>query len=465
MPDRRALIVGGGIAGLAAAIELAGRTPDATFDATFDHIEIRESAERTGGRLLASPFAGLDHVDEGADAYLLRVPDAGRLATEVGITDIVSPTAASAAVWHDGLHAIPGGIVLGMPAAVRPFATSSLLSWRGKLRAGLEPILPRRDHDDALGALVRYRFGKEVHERLVDALVGSIYAADTDRWSLAAVPQLASLAAGNRSLLLAARAARRAALTPDAAGPVFGAPRDGMGSLAAAAAAHARDRGVVIHTGRPVDELAADGDGWRVDDDRFDAVVLAVPAPVAGSLLAGVAPEVAADLAGIPSADVIMVRLVVPDWPAHCQGRSGYLVPKPDQRYVTAASFASQKWAHWQPPEGGQLVRVSLGRDGLPVMHLDDDEVTDAVVTELGRHLDHDVQPSAISITRWPAAFPQYRPHHADLVARAVRGLPPGLAVAGAAYHGIGVPACIASGRRAAANVKQSTALADGDLT
>jgi oxygen-dependent protoporphyrinogen oxidase len=238
-----------------------------------------------------------------------------------------------------------------------------------------------------------------------------------------------------------------------------------MGSLAGAAAAYAAGRGVVIHTGRAVGDLAADGDGWRVDDDRFDAVVLAVPAPAAGALLAPVAPQAADGLARIPSADVIMVRLVVPDWPDHCRGRSGYLVPKPDQRFVTAASFASQKWAHWQPPAGGQLVRVSLGRDRLPVMHLDDDQVTDAVVTEVGRHLDHDVQPSALAITRWPGAFPQYRPHHAEVVLRTERELPPGLALAGAAYHGIGVPACIASGRRAAANVKRSTAYADGDLT
>jgi oxygen-dependent protoporphyrinogen oxidase len=458
MADRRVLVVGAGIAGLAAAVELAGGAAGGA-----EYVEVRESAARTGGKLVTSPFAGLDHVDEGADAYLLRVPDASKLAADVGITDIVSPTGASAAVWHDGLHPIPDGIVLGMPAAVRPFVTSSLLSWRGKLRAGLEPVLPSRDHDDSLGSLVRYRFGGEVHERLVDALVGSIYAADTDRWSLAAVPQLAALASGHRSLLLAARSARR----PGAghAGPVFGAPRQGMGSLAEAAAASARANGVVIRTGCTVGQLSVDGSGWRVDDERFDAVVLAVPPATASTLLADSAPAAAAELATIPSADVIMVRLVVPDWPAHCQGRSGYLVPKPDQRHVTAASFASQKWAHWQPPAGGQLVRVSLGRDGLAVMHLDDDQVTDAVVSELGRHLDHDIQPSALSITRWPDAFPQYRPHHAELVARAERALPAGLALAGAGYHGIGIPACIASGRRAASNVKQSTALADGDLT
>ena len=452
MAERRALVVGAGIAGLAAARDLVDG---------FDHVEVREADDRVGGKLQSSPFGGLPRVDEGADAYLLRAPDATRLADQVGLTDIVSPTAASASVWHDGLHDIPGGLVLGMPSKIRPFATSSLLSWRGKLRAALEPFLPATDPDDCLGALVRARFGDEVQERLVDALVGSIYAADTDRWSLQAVPQLAALARGNRSLLLAGR--RRPA-PPATAGPIFGAPSTSMGSLASAAAADAERRGVAIRTGVPVADLRRDGTGWRVDGDRFDAVVLAAPAAITAGLLRTVAPDSATAIGTVESADVIMVRLVQPDWPSRLAGRSGYLVPKPDQRLVTAASFASQKWAHWRP-DGGQLMRVSLGRDGLPVMHLSDDDVISAVTDEVGRHLSLDLQPSEWSITRWHRAFPQYRPHHHDLVARARSGLPEGLAVAGAGYDGIGVPACIASGRAAAETVKQSTARADGSLT
>ncbi|MAT07180.1 MAG: protoporphyrinogen oxidase [Acidimicrobiaceae bacterium] len=457
MADRRALVVGAGITGLTAALDLT---------ADFDHVEVREAADRVGGKLQASPFAGIDRVDEGADAYLLRVPDAGDLAARVGLTDIVSPTSASASVWHDGLHDIPGGLVLGMPAAIRPFATSSLLSWRGKVRAAIEPLLPGRDHGDSLGALVRYRFGDEVHERLVDALVGSIYAADTDRWSLQAVPQLAALSTGHRSLLVAAR--RRPA-PPAPGGPIFGAPETSMGSLAIATADEAQRRGVVVRTSTSVHSIeradtGRSGGQWRVDDDAFDAVILACPAAVSSRLLDSCAPTSARSLARIDTADVVMVRLLVADWPDRLHGRSGYLVPKPDQHLVTAASFASQKWAHWQPSDG-QMLRVSLGRDGLPVMHLSDDDVTRAVVDEVGRHLDLDLQPTELSITRWGGAFPQYRPHHHELVATARSGLPPGLAIAGASYDGIGVPACVASGRTAAAAVKQSTSLADGSLT
>ena len=455
MTERRALVVGGGITGLAAAVEL--------LDGPFDHIEVRESDDRLGGKIATSDFAGVPDVDEGADSFLARIPFGVAFAERVGVDDMVSPAGASAMVWHDGLHDIPGGILLGLPAAITPFITTSLLSWRGKLRAGLEPFLPSHDPDDNLGSLVRRRFGDEVHERLVDALVGSIYAADTDNWSLAAVPQLAGVARDNRSLLLAARTVRRAAPPSDA--PIFSTPRRGVGAIIEHAAAHLTAHGVAVRTGTPVASVEGEPGAWRVDGDEFAAVVLASPAAATSALLGSVAPDTAAALAGVGASDVAMVRLAVPDFPDRLTGHSGYLVPKPDQRLLTAASFGSQKWAHWQPPSGDQIVRVSLGRDGLPVLHLDDEAIIDAAVTELGRHIDHDVQPTEVSVTRWAQAFAQYRPHHGRLVAGAAESLPSGLAVAGASYHGIGIPACIASGQGAARRIKETTPPADELLT
>lgn len=445
--ERRVLVIGGGIAGLAAAVDLV--------DAGLG-VELWEAADRPGGKIATSSFAGLAHIDEAADAYLTRVPHAAALARRVGLTDaeLTAPTGARATVWHDGLHDVPDGVLLGVPASVRPFVRSRLLSWRGKLRAAAEPLLPRTDPADSLGTLIRRRFGDEVHDRLVDALVGSIYAVDTDRLSLATVPQVAALTR-HRSLLLGARAARRS--TPSAApgSPIFGAPLAGMGALVDAAAGYVAGRGGLIHLGRAAGELARDGDAWRVDGERFDAIVVATPAIAAGRLLAGVAPDAAAGLARWESAGVIMVRLAVPGdrWPERLVGRSGYLVPKPEQRYVTAASFASQKWAHWRPADGSQVLRVSLGRDGLPVDHLDDDAAVTASVEEVSRHLGFPIEPTAVSVTRWPDAFPLYRPGHPDRVAAVEAALPTGLALAGAGYRGIGIPACVADGQRAAASV------------
>ncbi len=455
--SHRVLVVGGGISGLAAAAALVQQRsthPDLA-------VEVWEADHRLGGKIATSPFAGIDAVDEGGDAFLVRQPHAVALARTVGLGpgQMTAPAAASATVWHDGLHRLPAGIVLGVPTDVKAFATSRLLSWRGKLRAGLEPLLPPTDHDDSIGRLVRGRFGDEVHERLVDALVGSIYAADTDRFSLAAVPQLAELARGNRSLLIGARAAKRKMPAPPPAGsaptPIFGAPRQGIGALVDATAAFVREHGGVVRTGRPAASLVADGSGWRVDDERFDAIVLASPARASAPLLVGVAPEAAAGLSTFEHADVIMVRLAVPagEWPDRLAGLSGYLVPKSEQRTVTAASFASQKWAHWRPADGSQIVRISLGRDGLPVEQLDDDTALARAVEEFGRHIGATVVPTATSITRWTGAFPQYRPHHFDRVATIEQALPAGVYLAGASYRGIGIPACVADGERAASAV------------
>ena len=457
MTGTRIAVVGGGISGLSAALAVADELPDA-------EVVLFEAADRVGGRIDTSAFAGVTGVDEGADAFLARVPDAVALARRVGL-DLVSPEPVGAAVWHDGLHPIPDGLLLGVPGRLGPLARSGLISWRGKARAALEPLLPRTSVDaDSIGAFVRARFGDEVHERLVDSLVGSIYATDTDRFSLAEVPQLAALAGADRSLLLAARRQRSAQGTATAAsGPIFAAPRHGMSALATAVAdTFARAGGTVV-TGTTVQAIEPTEQGLRLsagsDDRDVAAVVMATPATVAGPMIAGAAPHAATLLAQAETADVIMVTLHVPaeQWPERLRGLSGYLVPKPVQRHVTAASFGSQKWAHWRPPDGGEILRVSLGRDGVEVLHLDDDAVLDAVLADLEHHLGVAFTPSEVRITRWPGAFAQYRPHHARWVADVESSLPPGVFVTGAAYHGIGIPACVRAGtaiaRRVSAHV------------
>ncbi len=464
----RALIVGGGITGLAAAVELVDRQVDVT---------LWERAEQLGGKIGTTAFGGVDHVDTGADAFLTRVPHGVAFAHRVGISDdeITAPTSASASVWLNQLHDIPGGIVLGVPASVRPFVTTGLLSWRGKLRAAAEPLLPRRDHGDSLGAYVRGRFGNEVHEHLVDALVGSIYATDTDHSSLVSVPQLASLAAANRSLLVGARRQRLAAVAAAAGhapSPIFGAPRHGMAALVHAAAATVTASGGTIRLGTMAVAIEPHEHGWQVTGSHgtsviVDHVVLASPARATAHLLSGIAPEASDVMAGVEHADIIMVRLRVPaaDWPARLSGMSGYLVPKPRQTWVTAASFGSQKWEHWRPANGDQILRVSIGRDGLPVDSLSDDDALTAAVAELSLHLNFDVQPTDTSVMRWIDAFPQYRPYHHDRVAQLEASLPTGIHVAGASYRGIGVPACIADGQRVARAIAMSMTHAEKFLS
>ena len=143
---------------------------------------------------------------------------------------------------------------------------------------------------------------------------------------------------------------------------------------------------------------------------------------------------------------MVTLHVGADQWPEDLAGLSGYLVPKPVQKMVTAASFGSQKWAHWRPPGGGEILRVSLGRDGLPVLHLSDDEILQITLDELTRHLGVEFSPLETRVTRWPGAFAQYRPHHADWVDAIERSLPDGVFVAGSSYRGIGIPACVRQG-------------------
>ena len=448
---RRVVVVGGGIAGVTVAERLAAAVAAAGSDIGPVTVELLEASAAVGGKLRTTPFAGRAGVDEGADAFLTRVPHATALAARVGLDGaLTSPASASAFVWHGRLHTIPDGLLLGVPADVRALVATRLLSVRGKARAAIEPVLPRRPDGDSIGRLVRYRFGDEVHERLVDALIGSIYAADTDRFSLAMVPQLATLATGHRSLLLAARAARAAA--PPAGGPIFAVPLEGMQRLATATAARAAALGATISNHRPVTAIAADRSRWRIDDgEPAHAVVLATPAASTAALVARAAPELARLLTATDHADVAIVTMTLDDWPERLRGHSGYLVPKPDQGLVTAVSFGSQKWAHWRGD--GELLRVSLGRDGVPIGDHDDDALVAAAVAEPGRHLELDLQPSAVRVSRWPAGFPQYRPGHRAWLAAVDAVTPPGVFLTGASYRGIGVPACIADAEHTADDV------------
>jgi len=452
-------VIGGGIAGLAAAHQIANHEQ---CDVT-----LFEGADTVGGRLRSSPFAGLDDIDEGADAFLARVPDATRLAVDVGLEpSLVHPESVGAAVWFDSLHPIPDGLLLGVPGKLAPIARTGLLSWRGKARAALEPLLPGTSLDsDSIGDYVRARFGDEVHERLVDALVGSIYATDTDRFSLAEVPQLDALARRHRSLLLGARSTRQTLGTATAdAAPIFATPRSGVAGLARATADAVIAGGATVRLGHRIQTItdthrgngSGSGSGgaragtnrWDVDGECFGAIVIATPPRVAGDLLSAVAPQAARLLGTAETSDVVMVTLHVSDdeWPDRLVGRSGYLVPKPVQRTVTAASFGSQKWAHWRPPGGGQILRVSLGRDGQPVLQFSDDEVLERVLDDLALHLGTRFSPLEVRISRWPGAFAQYRPHHARWVDAVETALPDGIFVAGAGYRGIGVPACVRQG-------------------
>lgn len=420
---RHVVVIGGGVSGLTTALTVLTHSSEPVS------VTVLDSQPVLGGLIRTSPFAGLPAVDEGSDAFLTRVPWATQLAAELGLGDaLTAPTGAHAYVWHNGMHAIPSDLLLGVPAKVRSFATSRLISPRGKIRAALEPLLPRTTSTDSIGHYVRRRFGNEVHERLVDPLVGSIYAANTDNFSLAAVPQLAALTS-ERSMLIAAGKARKSASTQaNANSPIFGSPLRGMGALIDALTQRVIALGGIIRISESVESIERHDTGYNVhtthDSVRCDAIAVASPAKKSAAFIESLDSHAASLLQQWDHASVVLITLALPaqQWPSHLTG-SGYLVPKPDQRWVTAASFGSNKWAHWRPTDGSMVVRVSLGRDGLDVMHHDNDALVNLALADLKLHTNVDFTPTEVRTSRWADSFPQYRPHHFDRLEEMERSL------------------------------------------
>jgi len=425
----RVAVVGGGITGLAAAYEAAKAGHQVT---------LYEASDRLGGKILTAPFQGVP-VDAGPDAFLARVPHAVELCRELGLADqLVAPATGHAYVWTRGrLRPLPEGLVLGVPTNLVAMARSGILSPAGVVRAGLDLVLPKSrwsGDDPSAAEVVTARFGPEATDRLVEPLLGGIHAGRTDRLSLSAVaPQLAAAAAKHRSLLLGLRGT-----PPSLDGPVFYSLTGGLGALVDALA----DRLPDVRLGQRLDTLP--------DADR---VVVTTPAPVTAKLIDGLSPAAADELRAIDHASVALVTMAYPR--LDLQG-SGLLVPRVDGRLMTACSFATNKWPHWADAAGHTVLRVSAGRAGDDrALNLLDADLVGVLHAELREAIGVPGDgPVEARVTRWVDGFPQYAPGHAGRVARIEAALAhdaPHVRLAGAALHGVGIPACIASGRAAAA--------------
>jgi oxygen-dependent protoporphyrinogen oxidase len=450
---RRVAVIGGGVAGLAAAYDLHRAGVE---------VHVLEAGPRLGGKIQTAPFAGVD-LDAGPDSVLARVPFAVELFRELGLDDEIVPQPPGGAyIYSRGeLRRVPEGNVLGVPTDLDALAESGVVSPEAVARAAADLELPddRPDGDESVGSLIRRRLGDEILERLVDPLLGGINAGDSDRLSLAAgAPQIAAAARGaHASLIEALRAQRAAAPAPTGApAPVFYTLRHGLGRLIEALADQLD--GADVRVNAPVTALRREAEAWRVEladgSLEVDAVVLATPAYAAAELLGAVAPTAAEGLAAVEYSSVALVALAFPDDAA---GRpldgTGFLVPRVEGLLLTACSWASSKWPHLAQP-GRFVLRASAGRFGdTRALEMDDDTLVAALLDELRATMSLQGEPTEARVTRWHRSFPQYTPGHLDRVAAIETGLAdeaPGIRLAGAAYRGVGIPACINSGRTAA---------------
>ena len=457
-------IVGGGISGLAAAFVLR----NATVDGAPVRVTVLEGAPRLGGKLSASEVAGVS-MDEGAEALLARRPEGIDLITAMGRGgELVPAGTTSSAIWTRGaMRALPRRQFMGVPADIDELAATEVISPEGVARARREQRLDR-DGDISVAAAVGGALGPEVVDRLVDPLLGGVYAGRSEDLSFEAT--LAPLAAASRTHPALTSAAE--VLTPRPADPeakpaaVFVTLTAGLGTLPAAVAAAS---GAQVRTRAMVRGLARTASGWRLTigsaaDPGYldaDAVILACPAAPAARLLAQAAPTAATALAEIPYASMAIITLAYKADAFPDTTRSGYLVPAVDGKAVKAATFSTVKWPHLAraAADAGSpvhIARCSVGRIGeVALLQRDDEDLIALAAAELAEATGITGSPIESRVTRWGGGLPQYNVGHLDRVARiraAVAGQP-GLAVAGAAYDGVGIPACISTAATAAAQV------------
>jgi oxygen-dependent protoporphyrinogen oxidase len=463
-PRPRVVVIGGGIAGLAAAYRLTWQRPDVD-------ILLLEREPRLGGKIVTEQRDGFV-VEGGPEALLSAKPRLLELCHELGLGERLigtNPAARRTFIRRKGrLQALPEGLSGMVPTRLRPIALSPLISPLGKLRMGLDLVLPaaKGDQDEPLAGFVERRLGREAYRWLVDPLVGGIYAGDGRRLSLAATaPHLRQMEREHGGLIRGALAAKRRATASPAPPPAFPfqAPRGGLGEIVASLRERLTATGVAIETGVAATAVRERDGGFEIACSRgdaiaADAVICATPAFVTAELLAGIDAEIASALRAIPYASVATVALAYPEQaiPRPIAG-SGYLVPRAEGGPVNACTWVSAKWPA-RAPEGFALIRVSLGGAGREAALAASDEQLIAMAREEVRAIAGiEAAPTLARLFRWPQALPQCELGHLGRVAAIearVADRYTGLALAGSAYRGAGLADCARSGEEAASRVE-----------
>jgi oxygen-dependent protoporphyrinogen oxidase len=450
-------VVGGGIAGLAAAHALAKRRLS---------FVVLEASPRFGGVILTETRGGF-LLEGGPDSILAQKPEGLALCRELGLGERLVPTnprERAVYVLHRGaLHPLPEGMMLAVPTRILPLLQSRLFTWPGKLRMGLDLVIPPRrgDDDESIASFLRRRFGQESVDRLGEPLLAGIHAGDPERLSIRATfPRFAELERRHGSLVRGLRAASPPVpASPSGMPPsAFYSLVGGLGELVETLVA--RLPGGSVRASSRVASLARRDDGFVLGVDgggtiEAQAAIVAVPAPKAAPLLAPLLPEVARILSAIPFASSATVLLGYRrDQVRHPLDGYGMVVPVGEGLRSSACSFVSTKLPG-RAPEGHVLLRGFLGGVRDPsVLDLGDDGLVETVRREMGPVLGLSGDPVLARVFRWPAGTPQLEVGHLERMRELECSLAavPGLILTGSGLRGTGIPDTIADGQRAAAS-------------
>jgi len=468
---KRVVIVGGGIAGLAAAYRLRNLTPlpsSPMWERGEVAITLIESDDRLGGKIVTERVDGFV-IEGGPDTFLSYKPRGVGLCCELGLEDRLHGTnekiRRTYVMRRGKLYELPEGLTGLIPSRFRPMAKTGLISPLGKLRMGLDFFIPPRpdDGDETLASFVERRLGRELYDRLIEPLLSGIYAGDGEQLSLSATfPQLRQIELEQGCLIKGMLAARRNDVSSNGRKPdskirsAFLTPTTGLAEIVEAL--EAKLAGVEIRPGARVTHLEANASGYvaaLADGTSLhaDAVILATPAFVTADLISNLDSQLSNTLKSIPYVSTATVSVAYPlsDIPRPLDGY-GYIVPRAEGRPILACTWTSTKFPH-RAPDGYGLIRAFIGRAGQEdILDRSDDELLMRVRDELRAVLSITAPPMLLRIFRWPKAMPQYTLGHLDRLRGIEQRLAhhPGLFVAGNGYRGIGIPDCIASGEQAA---------------
>ena len=464
---KRIAIIGAGISGLSAAYQLE-KARAAGADIAYTVIE---SSGRVGGSISSEQVEGCV-VEAGPDSFLTEKPWAASLCQELGLADqIIGSNDARRKTYivvHGKLIAMPDGLMFMVPTKLVPTALSPLFSWSTKLRMARELMHPPRPMhgDETVGELVERHFGPEVVDRLADPLLSGVYGGDANKLSARAVlPRFVEMEEKYGSLsraMLAAHKRMAAAPKTQPPRPLFSSLKNGMQQMVDSLAARLPPDAIQLRT--PVRGVYSHNGGWRIagemaSDSYYDAVVLATPANVAGALLESVDAGLAQDLLGVTYSSSVTVALgYYMDQLRDLPPGFGFLVPRSEGTRMLACTFVHNKFSYRAPADKG-LLRCFLGgaRDEA-VQSLSDDELLATVRGELNKIINLSANPIFARIYRWRGAMAQYESGHLARVERIEKRVADiqHLAIAGNAFHGIGVPDCIRSGQQAADKILAS---------
>lgn len=472
MNPQGVVIVGGGIAGLAAAYRLVeiAEEQQKTFSIT-----VLEAGDRWGGKIATERVDGFV-IEGGPDTFLRTKPWGVKLCRKLDLEHRLhgtNPDQKNTYVLHSGrLRPLPDGLMMMVPTQITPMVKTQLLTWPEKARMGLDFFMPARplNGDESLGEFVSRRLGRATYEKLIEPLMSGIYAGNGDQLSLQSTfPYLRDLEIKHGGLVkgaLAVRQQRMKASTGNSGHKsIFLTPTTGLAEIVEALEIKLRAYGVELSLNTQVNQIHVNQRGNPLVETRSgisyeaDSVILATPAFVSGEILSNMAPELSRELTAIPYVSTATISLAFrqSDLPKPLNGY-GYVIPRREGRQALACTWTSTKFPH-RAPQGYALLRVFIGRAGQEQeFNWDEDDLVRIARDELRQTMGIQAEPIIERVFAWHKAMPQYNLGHPDRLKRinAVIEKYPGLALAGNGFQGIGIPDCIYSGSLAADKIVAS---------